>query len=82
MKITSLASLGFALFIALGAVASPVDLDLTNDLAMRDEAVDAGATAEAGFAVEAGEASVDAENGEADILIRYDGVSSPSFIAL
>ncbi|ODM21148.1 hypothetical protein SI65_04201 [Aspergillus cristatus] len=80
MKLTLLTSLGFALFTALGAVASPVDFD-SNSLDVRDEAIEASAAEanvfdEASIADEAGEVDVTAEDGEAGTLIRYDGTCS------
>lgn len=80
MKLTILTSLGFALFTALGVVASPVDFD-SNSLDVRDEAIEAGVAEanvfeEANIADEAGEVDVAAEDGEAGTLIHYDGVSA------
>lgn len=80
MKLNLLTSFGFALFTALGAVASPIDFD-SNSLDVRDEAIEAGVAEanvfdEANIADEAGEVDVAAEDGEAGTLIRYDGVSA------
>lgn len=80
MKLTLFTSLGFALFTALGAVASPVDFN-SNSLDMRDEAIEAGVAEanifdEASIADEAGEVDVAAEDGRAGTLIHYDGVSA------
>lgn len=63
--------MGFALFTALGAVASPVDFD-SNSLDVREKAIEASA------ADEVGEIDIAAEDGEAGTLIRYDGVCALS----
>lgn len=73
MKLTFLTSLGFALFTALGAVASPVDFD-SNSLDLRDKAIKASAAEANVF----DDASIADEDGEAGTLIRYDGVSTLS----